>query len=67
MRLSNNVDVVDEGDKSDGHSTQRLGPDDAFVHGRKASKDRTLSQKNKSLEFKKKKKLQRILYEGTRV
>lgn len=54
MRLSNNVDV-DEGDKCDGHSTQQLGLDDAFVPVRKASKDRTLSQKNNSLEFKKKK------------
>lgn len=51
MSLSNDVDVVDEGDKRDTHSTQQFGLEDALVHGRKAQKGRTLSQKIKALIF----------------
>lgn len=39
MSLSNDVDVVDEGDKCDVHSTQQFGLDDVLVHGRKAQKE----------------------------
>lgn len=52
MSLSNDSDVVDEGDKCDVHSTQQFGPGDALVHGRRAQKERTnFEPRNKSLDF----------------